>query len=48
MKQIFDKNGLETMEWIALGFALLIVVYAAYSFLGAQIASAVRGLARML
>jgi hypothetical protein len=48
MKQILDNKGLETMEWIALGVALLIVVYAAYSFLGAQIASAVRGLAGML
>jgi len=48
MKQLFDKKGLETMEWILIGVAILIVAFAAYQFLGNQIANAVRGLGGML
>lgn len=48
MKQLFDKRGLETMEWILIGVAILIVAFTAYQFLGNQIANAVRGLGSML
>jgi hypothetical protein len=47
MKQILDNKGIETLEWIVLAAALVVVVYLAYKYLGAQIAEAVRGLATM-